>query len=228
MMTLLQTPLFWAMLTIAAFVLSQQAYLKLRKPVFLPPILLAIVILIAVLLLTHTDYAVYMEGGQYLHDMLGPLIVMLAVPLYQQLKHMKKHWLRIMLAVSCGSLTTVLVAWGMTIWLIGDPLISTTMVTKSITTPVAVAITNQIGGNASLASGFVIITGILGAVLIVPILKLLNMNQPATAGLSLGVCGHAIGTGRALELGETESAYAAMAMTLTATLHAILLPWLML
>jgi len=77
-------------------------------------------------------------------------------------------------------------------------------------------------------SGFVIVTGILGAVMIVPILSILKMDQPETVGLSLGILAHAIGTGRALELGETESAYAAMAMTLTATLHAVLLPWLML
>jgi putative effector of murein hydrolase len=85
----------------------------------------------------------------------------------------------------------------------------------------------KIGGDPALASAFVIVTGILGAVMIVPILTVIGMNQPQTLGLTLGVCAHAIGTGRALELGPQASAYAAMAMTLTATLHALIIPLLM-
>jgi putative effector of murein hydrolase len=224
---LLHTPLFWAGLTIAAFIAGQQLYRISGNLVFLPPILTAIVLVIVCIEGTDTSYATYMEGGRYLHDLLGPVIVMLAVPLYQQIHAMRAQWLRILMAVTLGSGTTLAVAWGMSRWLLEDPVISTTLLTKSITTPVAVAIVSQIGGDPALASAFVIVTGILGAVMIVPILTVMRMNQPQTLGLTLGVCAHAIGTGRALELGPQASAYAAMAMTLTATLHALVIPLLM-
>ena len=223
-MILLHTPLFWAALTIASFIVGQQLYLRCGKPVFLPPILTSIVLMAICLEGTGTGYQTYMEGGRYLHDLLGPVIVMLAVPLYQQLHAMRAHWKRIALAISLGSGTTILCAWALSQWWLGDSLISTTLLTKSITTPVAVAVTSQIGGDPALASAFVIVTGILGAVMIVPILSLMGINQPHTQGLTLGICGHAIGTGRALELGPEASAYAAMAMTLTATLHALVIP----
>ena len=223
-MILLHTPLFWAALTITAFMAGQQLYQRCGKPVFLPPILTAIVLLVICLEGTDTAYSTYMEGGRYLHDMLGPVIVMLAVPLYQQLHAMRARWRRIVLAISLGSGTTLACAWGLSQWWLADPMISNTLLTKSITTPVAVAVTSQIGGDPALAAAFVIITGILGAVMIVPILSLMGLNQAHTRGLTLGVCAHAIGTGRALELGPEASAYAAMAMTLTATLHALVLP----
>ncbi|WP_221793471.1 LrgB family protein [Oceanobacter mangrovi] len=225
-MMLLQTPLFWAFLTIAAFIAGQQLYLKLHKPIFLPPILTAILLLVGALAITATPYVTYMQGGRFLHELLGPLIVMLAVPLYQQFHTLRRQWLRISLAISAGSLTTIAAAWWLTDWLLNDDVLATTMLAKSITTPVAVAVTQQLGGNTALAASFVIVTGILGAVMIAPMLKLMKLDQPETVGLTLGTCGHAIGTARALELGPVQSAYAATAMTLTATLHAILLPWL--
>lgn len=225
-MILLHTPLFWAALTIGAFMVGQKLYLASGKLVFLPPIMTAIVLVISCIELSGVSYATYMEGGRYLHDMLGPVIVMLAVPLYQQLHAMRAQWLTILLAIVLGSGTTLAVAWGLTQWLLDDPVISTTMLSKSITTPVAVAVTTQMGGDPALASAFVIVTGILGAVMIVPILSWMGIQKPDVQGLTLGVCAHAIGTGRSLELGPQASAYAAMAMTLTATLHALVLPLL--
>lgn len=223
--TLLHTPLFWAALTIGAFILGQQLYRRTGNNAFLPPILTGIILVVVTLELSGVPYATYMEGGTFLHTMLGPVVVMLAVPLYQYLHTMRKQWLRIVLAITLGSGTTVACAVVMTRFWIGNDAITATMYTKSITTPVAVAITEQVGGISALASAFVIITGILGALMIPPLLRLTRMDDPQTTGLTLGICAHAIGTSRALELGPQQSAYAAMAMTLTATLHALVLPW---
>jgi putative effector of murein hydrolase len=154
------------------------------------------------------------------------VVVMLAVPLYQFIHTMRKQWLRIVLAVTLGSGTTVACAVLLAHFWIGDDAITRTIYTKSITTPVALAISEQVGGINALASAFVIITGILGALMIPSLLKLLRMDDPQAVGLTLGICAHAIGTSRALELGPQQSAYAAMAMTLTATLHALVLPWI--
>jgi len=226
MNALLHLPLFWAALTIAAFLTGQQVYRLTGNNAFLPPILSGIILVVTALQLSGVSYDTYMQGGQFLHTMLGPVVVMLAVPLFQYLHTMRKQWLRIALAISIGSATTVGCAVALSWWWIGDNAIFITMHTKSITTPVAVAISEQVGGINALASAFVIITGILGALMIPPLLRFSRMNDEQTVGLTLGICAHAIGTSRALELGPQQSAYAAMAMTLTATLHALVLPWI--
>ncbi|ASP37784.1 hypothetical protein CHH28_03445 [Bacterioplanes sanyensis] len=227
MTELLQLPLFWASMTIAAFVGGQQIYRLSGNSPWLPPILSSVTLLVGVLLITGTPYSTYMQGGSLLHVMLGPVIVMLAVPLYQYLHTMRRHWRRIALAIACGSATTIAVAVALTYWWIGDIPLSRTIATKTITTPVAVAVSEQVGGLAAMASAFVIVTGILGGLMAPPLLKLARRDQPHTVGLTLGICAHAIGTSRALELGQQQAAYAALAMTLTATLHALLLPSLL-
>ena len=224
---LLSMPLFWAMLTIAAFLIGQHTYRLTNNNPFLPPILTGVVLVVLVLQLTGTDYHTYMQGGSLLHVMLGPVIVMLAVPLYQFLHTMRSQWLRISLAIALGSGTTVVCAVLLTQWWIGDELLAKTIATKSITTPVAVAIAEQVGGLAAMASAFVIATGILGAAMAPTLLRATRQDDPPAVGLTLGVCAHAIGTARALELGSEQAAYSAMAMTLTATLHALLLPGLL-
>lgn len=224
---LLHMPLFWAMLTIAAFTVGQQIYRLLGNTAFLPPILTGIILVSVALEVTGISFDTYMEGGQYLHLMLGPVVVMLAVPLYQFIHVMKKEWLRISLAISLGSGTTVAVAVAMAHFWIGNDTITVTMSTKSVTTPVAVTVSEQLGGIGALASAFVIITGVFGALMIPPLLKSVKLDDPKAMGLTLGVCAHAIGTSRAIELGNQQAAYSAMAMTLTATLHAVLLPLVM-
>lgn len=217
-------PLFWAGATIAAFLAGQKLYRVTGNLPLIPPIFTAILLIVSSLKLTGTSYADYIKGGQYLHILLGPVVVMLAVPLYTQLRSMGALWLRILLAATLGSATTVVTAWLLANWWLGDKLVSTAMWTKSITTPVAVSITEQLGGDPALVAASVIVTGIFGVMLIIPLLRLTRMNTPATTGLTLGICAHAIGTSRAIELGQTESAYAALGMTLTAVLHAIALP----
>jgi len=224
---MLHMPLFWAMLTIASFTVGQHLYRLLGNTAFLPPILTGIILVSVVLEFTGIPFSTYMEGGQYLHLMLGPVVVMLAVPLYQFIHAMRKEWLRISLAITLGSGTTVAIAVVMAHLWIGNDAITVTMSTKSVTTPVAVTVSEQLGGVGALASAFVIITGVFGALFIPPLLKSAKLDDPKAMGLTLGVCAHAIGTSRALELGTQQAAYSAMAMTLTATLHALLLPWLM-
>lgn len=223
---LLTLPLFWATLTIAAFVIGQNVYKATGNSPFLPPILSSVALVVTTLELSGTPYPVYMEGGNLIHIMLGPVIVMLAVPLYQFLHTMRDQWQRIALAVIVGSGTTVACAVLLTQWWVGDDVLAKTIATKSITSPVAIAIAEQVGGIAAIASASVIVTGIFGAAMAPALLKMMRQDDAQTVGLTLGICAHAIGTARALELGSEQAAYAAMAMTLTATLHALMLPWI--
>src|SRR5690554_33270 len=222
--SLLSMPLFWATLTIAGFIIGQHIYRLSGNNPFTQPVLLGLLLVVVVVELSGTSYHTYMQGGDYLHQMLGPVVVMLAVPMAEFMASMRRQWLRILLAVSLGSGATIVVAGGLTYWYLADSVVANTIMTKSVTTPVAVAIAEQVGGIPALSSAFVMITGLLGALMVPSILKVARITEPQAQGVALGVCAHAIGTARALELGQQQAAYSAMAMTLTGTLHAIILP----
>jgi putative effector of murein hydrolase len=170
---------------------------------------------------------VYEQGGQLLSFFLGPVVVGLAVPLFYHFHTMKKQFITLLIAITLGSLTTVGIALALTHYWIGIDIITTTMASKSVTTPVAVAISEKTGGIPALAAAFVIVTGIIGAAIIPALLKTFHLDSPQATGIALGTCAHAVGTSRAIELGQEYAAYSAMAMTLTAGLHALLLPWLL-
>lgn len=223
---LLQLPSTWLMVTLGAYLLGLKIYQSLNNAPWLPPVLSGFLIVILALWITDTPYETYQQGGQLLSFFLGPVVVGLAIPLFHHFHSMRKQFLRLLLAITFGSLTTVFVAVALTHYWIGIDAITITMASKSVTTPVAVAISEQTGGLPALAAAFVMITGIIGAAIIPLLLKLFRCDNPQITGVSLGICAHAVGTSRALELGQEYAAYSAMAMTLTAALHAIVLPWL--
>ena len=224
---LFSQPLFWLTATLGAYLFGLTIYKSFNNPSWLPPVLTGFLLMIFLLEVTGTTFETYSQGGQFLSIFLGPVVVALAVPLYQQIHTMKGQALRILLAIIIGSATTVAVAVALTYYFIGDDLIAKTMATKSVTTPIAVAISEEIDAITALAATFVMVTGIIGSVITPAILRALKLDNPQAMGVSLGVCSHAVGTSRAIELGQTETAYAAMAMTLTGGIHAFLLPLLL-
>ena len=218
---------FWLMATIGAYLTGLTLYQRLGQPSYAPPVLTGFVLITATLLFTDTSYAQYRISGDMISFFLGPVVVAFAIPLYQHLHTMKRQMIRIMLAIIIGSATTVICAVAMTHYWIGIDTITNTMTTKSITTPVAVALAEDMDAIPALAAAFVMVTGIIGAMLIPALLRISRMDDPQTTGMALGVCAHAVGTSRATELGQEYAAYSAMAMTITASLHAIILPWLL-
>ena len=224
---ILQLPMTWLTITLGAYLLGLKLYQSLNQASWLPPVLSGFLIVTFLLWLTETPYSTYEQGGQLLSFFLGPVVVGLAVPLFHHFHQMRKQLFMILAAIITGSLTTVVVAVALTHYWIGIDAITTTMASKSVTTPVAVAITEQTQGIPALAAAFVMVTGIIGAAIIPLLLKLLKLDSPQTTGIALGICAHAVGTSRAIELGQEYAAYSAMAMTLTASLHAIVLPWLL-
>ena len=224
---LLQLPSTWLMVTLGAYLLGLKIYQQLNNAPWLPPVLSGFILVTLALWITNTPYDTYQKGGQLLSFFLGPVVVGLAIPLFHHFHNMRKQFLRLLLAITFGSLTTVFVAVALTHYWIGIDAITVTMASKSVTTPVAVAVSEQTGGLPALAAAFVMVTGIIGAAIIPLLLKLFRCDSPQITGVSLGICAHAVGTSRALELGQEYAAYSAMAMTLTAALHAIVLPWLL-
>lgn len=223
---ILEQPSTWLMITLGAYLIGLKLYQQSNNSPWLPPVMSGFFIVISILWLTDTPYSTYNHGGQLLSFFLGPVVVGLAIPLFYHFHHMRKQLLRLLLAIILGSATTVIIAVALTHYWIGIDNITTSMASKSVTTPVAVAITEQTNGLPALAAAFVMVTGIIGAAIIPALLSWLKLDSPQTTGMSLGICAHAVGTSRALELGQEYAAYSAMAMTLTAALHAIVLPWL--
>lgn len=220
------SPLLHLTLTLLAYLLGDWLFQKSGKKSLFNPVLLAVLMLVALLTLTRTTYDTYFEGAQFVHFMLGPATVALAVPLYRQWHRLRRSWLAIAVSLAAGSLTAVVSAVGIG-WLLGasrDALIS--LAPKSATAPVAMGISEKLGGLPSLTAVLVIMTGVLGAVLGTWVLSLIKVRDARAQGFALGLTSHGIGTARAFQLGELAGAFSALAMGLNALATALLLPLL--
>ncbi|TBU90999.1 LrgB family protein [Stutzerimonas kirkiae] len=220
---LIHHPLFGVGVTLAAFQLAQLAYDKTRW-VFLQPVLLAMLLIIGVLLLCGISYAEYNKSAQWLTVLLGPATVALAVPLSLNLGRIRELFAPILLTLVVAGI--VATALGILLaWLFGiDRMILMTLAPKSVTSPIAMLVAEQIGGVAALAAVFVMITGILGAIFGPQLLSLFRVRNAAARGMALGLTAHAVGTAQALQEGEECGAFAALAMSLMGVMTAVLLP----
>ncbi|APX23762.1 MAG: LrgB family protein [Rhodobacteraceae bacterium] len=218
------SPLFHLTLTLVAFQAASWLFEKGGRNPLLNPVLGAVILVVLVLLATGTDYATYFEGAQFVHFLLGPATVSLAVPLYRQWHMVRRSGPAIAVSLLCGSLTAILSAVGVT-WLMGGSAeVLASIAPKSVTAPVAMAIAREIGGVPSLTAVLVIVTGILGAMIGPWVLTAVRVRAWSARGLAIGTASHGIGTARALQVNETAGALAGLAMGLNALATAILLP----
>ncbi|WP_312246439.1 LrgB family protein [Stutzerimonas nitrititolerans] len=216
-------PLFGVSITLAAFQLSYAAYEKTRW-VFLQPVLVSMLMVVGVLLACGLGYEDYRLSAQMLTVMLGPATVALAVPLYLNLRRIRELFGPIMITLLVGGITAT--ALGMALaWVFGaDRMVLMTLAPKSVTSPIAMLVAEQIGGVVALAAVFVMITGILGAIFGPELLRRFGVQHPAARGMALGLTAHAVGTAQALQESEECGAFAALAMSLMGVLTAVLLP----
>lgn len=218
------SPLFHLTLTLVAFQAASWLFQRGGRNPLLNPVLGAVLIVVAVLLATGTDYATYFEGAQFVHFLLGPATVSLAVPLYRQWHRVRASALAIMVSLLCGSLTAITSAVGLA-WLLGGaPEVLASLAPKSVTAPVAMAIAEELGGLPSLTAVLVIVTGIFGAMFGPMVLTLLRVRSWGARGLAMGTASHGIGTARALQVNETAGAFSGLAMGLNALATALMLP----
>ncbi|WP_417415981.1 LrgB family protein [Hoeflea sp.] len=218
------SPLLFLTLTLAAFQAGTWLYDRSGHMPLLNPVLTAVILVVGLLTLSGTTYETYFEGAQFVHFLLGPATVALAIPLYRQFDRVRSSALALITSLLCGSLTAMGTAVGLG-WLLGasrETLMS--LAPKSVTAPVAMGITEQLGGLPSLTAVLVILTGILGAVLGPPLLTLIGVKDWRARGLALGTASHGIGTARALQVNELAGAFSGLAMGLNALTTAILLP----
>ena len=220
------SPLLGLTMTMLVYVLACRLYVFANSTPLLNPVITTIAILITVLMLTDTSYEAYFEGGQFVHFLLGPATVALAVPLYQQFSKLKKVWLPVTIALVSGvtiaALSSVFIAR-----LFGASLqTQLSLAPKSVTAPVAMGISEKIGGLPSLTAVLVVVTGIVGALFGTKILALLGIRDDSIKGIAMGVTAHGIGTARSFQVSPEMGAFSGLAMALSAFATAVILPWL--
>lgn len=218
---LLSAPAFWMCASIAAYCFGLWCQRAARSPLA-NPLLIASVLIGAILLGTNTPLTVYDGAGGVISFFLAPATVALALPIYRKREVLRRN----LLPILCGALAGSVVSVGSVILfsrLFG--LSETTLrslIPKSVTTPIGVALSAQLGGIASITTVAIIFTGIVGAVLLPAFLRLIGVRDSVQMGLSIGTAAHAVGTARAIELGETEGAISGLAIGVAGLMTALL------
>ena len=217
-------PLLWLTLTLIAYAAGNACYRWSGYKPYVNTVLVAVVILAFILWLTRTPYGTYFEGAQFVHFLLGPATVALALPLYDNLARLRRSALPVLAAVLVGSTVAAgsAVAIAAALGVGGMELAS--VAPKSATAPVAIGIAEKIGGAPTLTAVLVILTGITGAVFATPLLNLLGIRDWRARGLSVGVASHGIGTARAFQVNPTAGAFAGLGMALNAVATSFLAP----
>ena len=221
--TLAESPLLWLVITLGAYQMSREL-VKRVKSTLLNPVLISIMIVAAILWSTGTSYDHYFERVQLIHLLLGPATVALAVPLYTYVKRIRENAVPLLVALFAGSLTAVLSALGLGAVLGAEVTTLLSLAPKSVTTPIAMGVTEEIGGLPPLTAVLVILTGIFGAVIASPLLRLLRVTDRGARGFAIGLASHGIGTARAFEMDETTGAFSGLGMGLNGILTALIVP----
>lgn len=214
---------FGATITILMFVIATFINKKWQNP-FTTPLFLATVFVIAVLLSFNIPYSMYNASAKYLTYFLVPVTVCFAVPMYRQLPLLKKHIFSILFAMFIGVMASVLSVCIIVIMLGLSDIIARSLVSISVTTALAIGITQKLGGMVSLTVSAVIITGILGASVSDKLCKWARIKNPISRGLAIGNAAHAAGTVKAMEMGKIEGSFSSLAIVLSGLMTAVVAP----
>ncbi len=220
------SPLLWLTVTLVAYLIGFGVYQRLGQNPLANPVAIAVALLIGLLLATGTDYATYFDGAQFVHFLLGPATVALAVPLFQNFAKVRRALIALLAALFAGSVTAIVSVVGVA-WLLGaDHQTLLSLAPKSVTMPIAMGIAGEIGGLPSLTAVVVIFTGVSGAMMATPLLNLIGMRDWRARGFAVGVAAHGIGTARAFQVNELAGTFAGIAMGLNGLATALLVPLL--
>lgn len=219
-------PSFGAVSTLSAYVFAVWLQRRCGGAVLLNPVLVSVVLLVSLLEAGHVPYSDYMRGAGLVSVLLGPATVALAVPLYDNLASIRRMALAILPAMVLGSATTCLAAMAIGQILGASRPVVMSLATHSATTPVAMGIAEQIGGEAPLAAAFTLLTGLSGIMFYAPAMRLVRVRDWRARGLAIGISAHGLGTARLLQVNATAGAYGGMAIGVGAVLTAAVAPFL--
>lgn len=222
-MEYLESKFFLLAITFGFFFLSKQLQKKTGL-IILNPILIAIALLICFLRLTNVSYEKYYEAGSLIEFWLKPAVVALGVPLYLQLRMIKKQLMPIIVSQLAGCLVGLVSVTIIAKLLGASPEVIMSLAPKSVTTPIAMEVSDAVGGIPSLTAAVVIVVGLFGAICGFKVLQVGHVGSPIAQGLSMGTASHAVGTSRAMEVSGKYGAYASLGLTLNGILTALLTP----
>ena len=211
MSELFASPFFGIALSIVAFSIGVWIQKKTGL-VICNPLIIAIVLVSGVLLLFKIPYESYNEGGSIINMFLAPATSCLAVSVYTRMELLKKNWLPILAGCVVGSITSMGSVFLLCRLFGLDEAMTWSLLPKSVTTPIAVGIAESHGGISSITVAAVILTGIMGSILAPFLIRIFRVKDPMTAGLAIGACSHAVGTSKAIGIGETEGAMSGLAI----------------
>ncbi len=225
------SPLLWLTVTIGAFIAAQRlAALSGFNPI-VNPVLIAVALVVLILTVTGTSYSTYFDGAQFVHFALGPATVALAVPLYRNRLLIRQNFVPVLVALFAGSLTAIVCATSIALLLGAPDSVAISLAPKSATAGIAVGISQQLGGDPALTALLVIFTGVLGAIIVTPLMNLLRIKNYAARGFAAGLTSHGIGTARAFQVNEIAGTFSGLAMALngilTSAVAAIVLGFLL-
>ena len=214
---------FGIFISLIAFEIGLFIYKKTKFPLF-NPLLIAAILVIGFLAIFDIDFDTYNKGGQFINIFLGPATIVLAVPLYKNLPLLKKNFLPIFTGILVGSLVSILSVVSIAVFMGLDKTITVSLMAKSVTTPIGIEISNSLGGVSSITVLAIVLSGIIGAVVGPTIFKVLKISNPIAKGVSLGTASHAVGTSKALEIGETEGAMSSLSIGVAGIITVFLAP----
>lgn len=209
---------FFGVFISLAFYGAGTALRKKFSSAFLNPLLIAIVLTIGVLLVFRIDYSTYYESAKYLSYLMTPATICLAIPLYEQLELLRNNLRAVIAGIAAGVLTSLCSILAM-VWLFRLSYKEyVTFLPKSITTAIGMGVAEELGGYVSITAAVIIITGVIGNVLADAVFRAFHISDPVARGIALGTSAHAIGTAKAMELGETEGAMSSLSIVVAGIL----------
>ena len=220
-------PLFWLTVTLLAWLAADALAKASGRHPTVNAVLIAAVIVGTLLILSGTDYRTYFDGAQFIHFLLGPATVALGIPLYRNRALVLRNFLPMAAALAAGAVVSIASAVGIAAALGAPRAVLASLAPKSVTTPVAMAVSERLGGQPSLTAALVILTGILGAVMVTPLMNAMGMKDFAARGFAAGLAAHGIGTARAFTVDTVAGTFAGIALGLNALVTAILAPILL-
>ena len=218
------TPLFWLTATLGAFLIADEISKRLRRNPLVNPVLIAVALVAALLKLSDTPYKTYFDGAQFVHFLLGPATVALGAPLYKNFALVRKNLAPMAAALVVGAVVAIVSSVSIAAWLGAPREALVSMAPKSVTAGVAMAVSEKLGGLPPLTAVLVILTGVIGAVVVTPLMNALRIRDYAARGFAAGLASHGIGTARAFTVDPVAGAFAGIAMGLNAVVTPVLVP----
>lgn len=221
---LMGNPATWLTLTLTAFILGQHVYRLTRYNPLATPTNVAVASIITILLLLEVPYTTYFEGASFIHFLLGPATVVLAIPVFEQRAKLVQMWLPLTMGLIAGCLVSIVsvIILGWAFGLSSATIIS--MVPKSVTTPIAMGIAESLGGIPDLTAAIVVITGVTGSALGRPLFRLFKIKDDPVCGVSLGLAAHGMGTSMAFQISNEAGSFAGLTMGVMGILSAFVAP----